>query len=512
MESLLRKENLWDVATNDRPGDNEEEWKARAVNARATIGLLVEDDQLHHIRNANIAKTSWENLEHYYEKPSLSAKTTTFGGNRYILTIIDDYSLYTIVYLLKNKTEILPRFREYIRLVENQSKLKPKIIRSDREGEYVNREFQDFLKKEGIVSQLTAPYSPQQNGKAEVREMPRIRNTIKNCSKRGRYIMPKFYNIIFFTLVETSKCMLLEANLEKKFWREAICTANYLQNRLPTIFSSLCMLLEANLEKKVLARGNLYSKLSAKSTSYNFHKLSAKQTPYELWYGEKSNISHLKSFGSTAYTLIPRVRRRKLDNNSKKVTFVGYESGLKYRLFYRSTKNIVISRNVRFVQNFHEETFIAKFKNQEDIDVGILNKSNSKTKNVLGKETDKTEKKLQMDVEEKAIEVEQPLERRISITTKGKPPICFENINFNRKIEEVEPQTYEDAVQCRGSKQWINAMEEEIESLKEKKTWTLTKLPSNKNVVGSKWDYKIKTEAKGYSQKFDEDFDEVFAP
>ncbi|KAF2900035.1 hypothetical protein ILUMI_06154 [Ignelater luminosus] len=40
MELLPRKENLWDVVTTDRPGDNEEEWEARDVNARATIALL----------------------------------------------------------------------------------------------------------------------------------------------------------------------------------------------------------------------------------------------------------------------------------------------------------------------------------------------------------------------------------------------------------------------------------------------------------------------------------------
>ncbi|KAF2894618.1 hypothetical protein ILUMI_11557 [Ignelater luminosus] len=43
MELSFCKENLWD----DRPRDNEKEWEARA-----TIGLLVKDDQLHHIRNA----------------------------------------------------------------------------------------------------------------------------------------------------------------------------------------------------------------------------------------------------------------------------------------------------------------------------------------------------------------------------------------------------------------------------------------------------------------------------
>ena len=44
-----------------------------------------------------------------------------------------------------------------------------KILRSDRGGEYLLGEFEDHLKEEGIISQLTAPSTPQQNGVSEKR-------------------------------------------------------------------------------------------------------------------------------------------------------------------------------------------------------------------------------------------------------------------------------------------------------------------------------------------------------
>ncbi|KAF2900488.1 hypothetical protein ILUMI_05698, partial [Ignelater luminosus] len=191
------------------------------------IRLLVEDDQLHHIRNANTAKTSWENLEHYYEKHLLSTK----------------------VFLLKQLCRM--RLDEKENLEEPIQQMEDIVYRLKMMDENFSEQLiVTFM----LLSQLTASYSPQQNRKAEHKHRA---------------------------------LLLLEANLEKEFWGEAIRTANYLQNRLPT---------------------------SGKN-----------KTSYELWYGVKPNISHLRTFARTAYTLIPLERRRKLDDNSKKIIFVGYE-------------------------------------------------------------------------------------------------------------------------------------------------------------------------------------------
>lgn len=74
------------------------------------------------------------------------------------------------------------------------------------------------------------------------------------------------------------------------------------------------------------------------------------------------------------------------------------------------------------------------------------------------------------------------------------------------------------------SKQWVRAMDEEIQSLKENNTFTLTTLPKGKKTVGGKWVYSIKTDidgkdkykarfvAKGYSQKMGIDYGETFSP
>jgi hypothetical protein len=68
-------------------------------------------------------------------------------------------------------------------------------------------------------------------------------------------------------------------------------------------------------------------------------------------------------------------------------------------------------------------------------------------------------------------------------------------------------------------------MESEIRCLKQNGTWSLQELPEGKTAIGCKWVYKAKTDnegnvtkykarlvAQGFSQKFGEQYDEVFAP
>jgi len=77
------------------------------------------------------------------------------GGKNYFVTFIDDYSIYTKVYLIKYKEEVFDVFLKYKAGVENQLNKKIKKIRSNRGGEYYVREC--------IINEVTPPYSPQSN-------------------------------------------------------------------------------------------------------------------------------------------------------------------------------------------------------------------------------------------------------------------------------------------------------------------------------------------------------------
>ncbi len=68
-------------------------------------------------------------------------KTTSHGGARYFVTFINDFLRKTHVYLLKAKGEVFDKFKEYKALVENQTGMKIKTLRSDNEGKFVSKKF-----------------------------------------------------------------------------------------------------------------------------------------------------------------------------------------------------------------------------------------------------------------------------------------------------------------------------------------------------------------------------------
>jgi len=81
-------------------------------------------------------------------------QTTTPSGNKYFMTVIDDFSRYTKVYLLKNKSEVPDRIREYVKYAQTKFGITPKKIRSDRGGEYTSEHLKSFLTSEGIQMEL----------------------------------------------------------------------------------------------------------------------------------------------------------------------------------------------------------------------------------------------------------------------------------------------------------------------------------------------------------------------
>lgn len=163
-----------------------------------------------------------------------------------------------------------------------------KALRTDRGGEFNSNLFSVFCIQTGIKHYTTTAYSPQQNGVVERRNQ---------------------------TVVEMARCMLKAMQVPPKFWAEAISAAVYVLNRSPT-------------------------------------KSLLNKTPFEAWHGVKPNVSHLKVFGCTAHVKLIGPGLTKLADRSKKMVFLGYESGTKgYRLLDPEANRIVVSRDVIFEEN-----------------------------------------------------------------------------------------------------------------------------------------------------------------
>ena len=131
------------------------------------------------------------------------------GGYEYFVTFIDDYLRYGYVYLMHKKSETFGKFKEFMAEAEKKLGKSLKTRRSDRGAEYLDIEFKDHyhLLEHGILSQLTAPRTPQQNGVAE---------------KRNR------------TLLDMVKSMMSYSSLPISFWGYSLQTAIYILNVVPS--------------------------------------------------------------------------------------------------------------------------------------------------------------------------------------------------------------------------------------------------------------------------------------
>jgi transposase InsO family protein len=221
------------------------------------------------------------------------SKIKTMSGKKWFVTFIDDHTRVCWVYLLEKKSEVEQRFKDFVQMIENQFQTKIGILRSDNGTEYFNKYLSTFLVTKGIIHQSTCRDTPQQNGVAE---------------RKNRH------------LLEVTRAIMFSMNVPKYLWGNALLTACYLINRMPS-------------------------------------RVLKYETPVEVLqnYFPMSRIIAdlpLKVFGCLCYVYIPNNFRSKLDPKAEKCVFLGYASNKKgYKCFNPVTKNFFESMDVHFVEN-----------------------------------------------------------------------------------------------------------------------------------------------------------------
>lgn len=71
-------------------------------------------------------------------------------GNKYFLLVVDDYSRYMWVVLLKSKDEALQAFKKMKVAAEVEADAKLKALRMNRESEFVSNKFTAYCEEMGI--------------------------------------------------------------------------------------------------------------------------------------------------------------------------------------------------------------------------------------------------------------------------------------------------------------------------------------------------------------------------
>lgn len=385
-------------------------------------------------------------------------ETQTWDDKKYILTMLDDYTHFTVIYLLQNKYEAADTIKEYVKYAEARWNTKLARLRCDNGREHANKNLQNWCKGNGIQMDFTVPsYTPQLNRKAE-----RLNRT----------------------LLEKTRALLTESRLKKEMWGEVAYTATYLLNRSPT---------------KLL-----------------------KVTPYEMWNKKKPNLNSLKIFGCAAHVKILGPLR-KLDNRSRKLTFVGY-SPKGYRLWDAERRKIVVSR-----VKFKEKPEIVKERDNKNIFIGLDNKEdmqedqNKEKENVQEELRNENEEEIEIDQseEEQSEEYEDAEEendaeqiqqlRRSTQTTK-----------FPQKYNDYMFLTYQEATTGAEKEEWKEAIKIEKNSLRKNNTWKVVdnSEAEGKKILSCKWIFKTKDKGKkkarlvvkGFQQVQGIDYEETFSP
>ena len=127
---------------------------------------------------------------------------TAREGFRYAMSFVDDFSGSYFVYFLKNKSDAVKALERY--LADTAPFGKVKRMRCDNAGEYMSDEFKQKLLDNQIRHEMSAPYSPHQNGTAE---------------RSWR------------TLFDMGRCLLIESGVSKKLWTYAVMASAYIRNR-----------------------------------------------------------------------------------------------------------------------------------------------------------------------------------------------------------------------------------------------------------------------------------------
>lgn len=133
-----------------------------------------------------------------YKHPSLS-------GAHYFLTIVDDYTRFTWVFLMRHKDETQSLLKHFFSYVSTQFSSCIKAFRSDNGSEFLS--LQSFFKDNGVVFQHSCVYTPQQNGVVE---------------RKHRHIL------------QVARALKFHAHLPTHFWGECVLSAVHIINRLPT--------------------------------------------------------------------------------------------------------------------------------------------------------------------------------------------------------------------------------------------------------------------------------------
>ena len=231
-----------------------------------------------------------------------------------------------------------------------------------------------------------------------------------------------------------------------------------------------------------------------------------KQTPYYMITGRKPDLSKMNIFGSTCYAY--KNLKKKLDPKCEKGIFVGHGRNTPaYLVFYPEDNRVLKHRLIKFISNGTDQQTYSTDDDDDDDDYFpqrnyVLNNASATTPDPQIKTTE-TQDDAQTEEDSKLRHYprrkRKPPEYLNDYITYSEDDSDHALINFVYCYKATcnIPRTYREAIDSSGAHYWVEAMHEELESLKENNVFELTNLAEGKKTGGSKWVYTTKENPDG---------------
>jgi Reverse transcriptase (RNA-dependent DNA polymerase)/gag-polypeptide of LTR copia-type/GAG-pre-integrase domain len=412
------------------------------------------------------------------------APVESIGKKKYYISFTDDHSRHTSVFFLRSKDEAFEWYKIFEAWLSTQYRIRIRCLNSDRGGEFMSDEFSDHLRRAGTSRRLTVHDTPEHNGVAE----------------RGNR-----------TNLEIARAMLHDSGLPKFLWPEAVSHAVYVRNRTWT-----------------RAIGNT--------------------TPYELLTGRKPNIRNLQPWGCQVRVHNDNEDKSKLDGRSRVGRWMGFDPDTKdgHRVYWPEKRSVSVERSVKF--NVTDEAIVRLLPIEGETPINTTTTTSPSEKSTVApRDFD-----VVQNVEEpeggrgKRVRKESEYMRMLndgsattgnkSVLPKGMRPIPKPTPTIDEEVEEhamasvIESAeglmpSYQEALRRPDWPKWKEAINKELDSLKNTGTYELVKRTPEINVVDSKWvlrikknsageieKYKARLVARGFTQIYGVDYYETYAP
>jgi len=247
------------------------------------------------------------------------------------------------------------------------------------------------------------------------------------------------------------------------------------------------------------------------------NSINTEKTAYELIHKNKPSLALIKTFGSKAYLLIPKEMRKEFGPKAKELILVGMQSDMaKYRLYDPVTKKVYHGRNVSFNEPAPEGSMSLN-GNDELVDTKM--------------EIDKEETPPPSPAPTELLGKEAPSQAEEPTQGEDIPARVLRDRSKLQQPERyrayysvLEPQSYQEAVNCPEYENWNEAINDEYKSLIDNNTWELVPREEWMRPLAPKWLFKIKEHAetnevrykarlvvRGFQQREGIDYTETFS-